>query len=364
MGMLRFYLAYVVLVAHCPQGLFLQKLSHPALAVQCFYAISGFYVQLLLRDFARRKNKFILSFYFNRFIRIYPTYFIFLLATIICFHPNIFSTFNGNPTRALAFFASNILIITQWLARCWDGSINMLPQAWTLSLEILFYLIAPFILFRSVKFIVGLIALSLICRIYLAYHFNLYLRDWFYGFFPSEIAIFLLGSLAYRFYENFLSNLSQVALQIQMLLNGLVFCFLIWFTFYGWFNINVWQWDDLRGLGAPLRYWDVLGLTIISLPFIFQLFKNSKVDRYIGEFSYPVYLGHFFFISLYENRVPDGYLNVAVLLSTIMVSVFLMKYVELPLSNYRARQKMKRHPEDKVLTNEVSDPVVATNGVG
>ena len=44
MGFLRFFLAYVVLLAHCPEGL-LPKIFHSSLAVQCFFTISGFYMQ-------------------------------------------------------------------------------------------------------------------------------------------------------------------------------------------------------------------------------------------------------------------------------------------------------------------------------
>ena len=84
MGVLRFYLAYVVLLSHCPQGL-LSNVFHPGLAVQCFFIISGFYMQLLVSKKYTDQNplSFCKNFYLSRVFRIFPIYLIILLITIV-----------------------------------------------------------------------------------------------------------------------------------------------------------------------------------------------------------------------------------------------------------------------------------------
>src|SRR5690349_528806 len=82
MGVLRLFLATVVLLFHAPDGI-IQRLLHPALAVQCFYCISGFYIQLLVYEFSKRSGSWKWDFYKSRILRIFPVYYIFLFATVI-----------------------------------------------------------------------------------------------------------------------------------------------------------------------------------------------------------------------------------------------------------------------------------------
>ena len=84
MGVFRFFLAYVVLISHCPVGE-LNRWFHPALAVQCFFIISGFYMQLLVSEkyAGQDPTKFYKDFYLSRIFRIFPVYWVILLITII-----------------------------------------------------------------------------------------------------------------------------------------------------------------------------------------------------------------------------------------------------------------------------------------
>ncbi|MFZ6693376.1 hypothetical protein [Undibacterium sp. SXout20W] len=74
----------------------------------------------------------------------------------------------------------------------------LVPQAWTLGVELSFYLIAPFIL-REKRTMLMLLALSLCVRVYLLY-IGLGEHDpWTYRFFPTELAFFLLGALSHQY---------------------------------------------------------------------------------------------------------------------------------------------------------------------
>jgi peptidoglycan/LPS O-acetylase OafA/YrhL len=73
------------------------------------------------------------------------------------------------------------------------------PQAWTLSVELTFYLIAPFVIRRGLGTLMLLIAASLAVRaaVWLA---ALPLDPWCQRFTPAELCFFLLGVVCYHIY--------------------------------------------------------------------------------------------------------------------------------------------------------------------
>lgn len=353
MGFLRIYLAIVVLLSHCPQGVVFQKISHPALAVQCFYVISGFYMQLLVNQFkSSGDSKWVGQFYLNRLIRIYPTYLFILLLSMLFLPSALGMAYGKSMSFKALYWVDNLFILPQELMRFLHIPITVLPQSWTLSLEILFYLMAPYILIKRNVTLVLLVIASISCRVMLT-SFDLYKDQWLYEFFPSEISLFVAGSLSYRFYNRYLSNARGI---FYKAISICIVYYLFWFTFVGWDNINVGHWDGKNTMGVPLKYWDVLLLTIFSLPFLFYLTKNIKLDRYIGEFSYPLYLGHFFFIYLVEKHVDPGYENVFVIALTVLLSLFIMKFIEIPLSKLRERLRNKK---DRVVNLPIAQTMYA-----
>src|ERR1700681_3104577 len=78
MGWMRFLLAMAVVVEHI-NAVFgtMPGLLPGTLAVQVFFAISGFYMSLILTGKYRDSK----TFYFNRFLRLYPAYFVVCIGT-------------------------------------------------------------------------------------------------------------------------------------------------------------------------------------------------------------------------------------------------------------------------------------------
>ena len=177
MGMLRLFLAYVVVLFHSPEGV-LPRPIHPALAVQCFYVISGFYMQLIIKSYHdANDNKWALTFYKSRFVRIFSIYYVFLLLTFALNFKFDFPTLslfvkNHDFVEALIVIANNVLIFGQSVLRLFfydldagkfvfvdtyknlipitnKASFTMMMMSWTLDVELMFYLVAPFILMRS-----------------------------------------------------------------------------------------------------------------------------------------------------------------------------------------------------------------------
>src|SRR5262245_24984807 len=80
MGTIRLLLALSVVLNHSePLPLTGNELVGGKVAVQCFFIISGFYMAMILNNgYTHLPN-----FYFNRFIRIFPTYWLVLALTLI-----------------------------------------------------------------------------------------------------------------------------------------------------------------------------------------------------------------------------------------------------------------------------------------
>ena len=221
MGILRFLFATSVFLVHsAPYNL----LIGGQLAVQSFYMFSGFLISYILIE--NKSYTSIKNFYVNRILRIYPIYLIILFLTFISYLFS-FNFFENEKNDLINFFDdnnfkinlilifSNIFILFQdylfffsiennnfYVTKNYLNSEIVLskgliiPQSWTLSLELFFYLIAPFVL-KNIRLIILIIILSLSLRFFLASK-GFSNDPWSYRFFPNEISLFLLGSLSHQ----------------------------------------------------------------------------------------------------------------------------------------------------------------------
>ena len=85
------------------------------------------------------------------------------------------------------------------------NSFFFVPQAWSLSVEIAFYIIAPFLVLRS-WWLLGLLLLASFGLRVVLYHRGYDFDPWSYRFFPNELAIFLLGGFSYSLYAKLKSK--------------------------------------------------------------------------------------------------------------------------------------------------------------
>jgi peptidoglycan/LPS O-acetylase OafA/YrhL len=157
-------------------------------ALQCFYLNSGFLISYILQNTAACGN--LRNFYLNRFLRIYPMYWAVALLTVM-FYLLTFTlgidhklqTLLSLPFSAqLTLITTNIVLFGQdaimfmglrenGLAFFLDYRASspqlwtflLVPQAWSLSVELTFYLCAPFIL-KNRTILYASLALSLIAR--------------------------------------------------------------------------------------------------------------------------------------------------------------------------------------------------------
>src|SRR6266700_3478623 len=199
MGFFRLLLAISVISIHTDYNLGLSRFGEQ-LAVNAFFIISGFYMALILAEKYTGKNGSYRLFITNRFLRIYPLYWVVLLATII------FST-GLNPFRlpytSVFKFISDIALLARTDYFSVNAAVSNTPlvtPAWTLIVELTFYLFAAFFVRLKSKYILGIALLSVMTKYSIAYYqmlHNIYPKT---GFFPACLVFFMLGILSYRLY--------------------------------------------------------------------------------------------------------------------------------------------------------------------
>ena len=293
MGVLRCLLALSVLLVHDMDGWF--KLIDGAAAVQCFFLISGFYMALVLNE----RYADVGSFYFNRALRLLPTYWAVVLLTLAA------AMLAGRPTfidtalqsdltwdaRALVLVSSVFLVGSDvmlfvrptetglvFTADFWNEPpylfpYHPIPPAWSLPVEMAFYALAPFLVRSRWRLLAGLL-LGLAIRVIVYKAFGSH-DPWRYRFFPAELGVFCAGGLAYHCYRAMQVN--AVARRIGIACLALLIAAMLAHPY----------------LPPAARYVPITALMLASLPFVFALTRENTADRWLGELSYPVYLLHF-----------------------------------------------------------------------
>jgi peptidoglycan/LPS O-acetylase OafA/YrhL len=190
------------------------------------------------------------------------------------------------------------------------------PQSWSLSIELAFYLLAPWLVRQSTMVLGGVFAATLAARVALAAA-GLDFDPWTYRFLPIEMGSFIFGVLIYRSL-----GLRREGRPVQALaFAGLIVATLTLSAFPGgWIT---------RVVFYAYCAW--------ALPLAFMLTRTNRFDRYLGELSYPVYLTHLLVISvaLYSgwSGLPLAWLIVALVLAA---SIAMHELVQKPVDRFRA----------------------------
>jgi peptidoglycan/LPS O-acetylase OafA/YrhL len=315
-------------------------------AVQLFFVISGFYMALILS----KKYHSATLFYSNRFLRLYPTYALGLLGTVIWFLIAWAYTHQRPPPSWIAE-ANAQMPIWQWLALQfsnltmlgldlpslfhwksgqgflflhavgdtapdgaeWGGWLPWIRPAWSIGTEIWFYLLAPFIVRRGVAIQISLASASCVLMVLMQR-----VSPLTYYFFPANLWFFLSGSLLFQFYRS------------------------RYFLAPKWVGLLALVYAIVAGcsLGAvsnPIIHNMMLILIALSIPLLFRTFANKQWDTTIGNLSYPVYLVHMVIIGMLiaTFRIHSGLL---VAIASVLAAMLIVHFIEKPMDEYRQRR--------------------------
>lgn len=360
MGLIRVLLALSVLLVHTTS-----KVSFVSgqLAVQSFYIISGFYMSLILNEKYINKNNSYKLFITNRFLRIYPIYWVVLILVLLVYLVNYM--ISNDVTGCLGFYVRYFkymdissfcfLVITNLFIFFQDNvmflglnanngslyftnnfantepalhSFLFIPQAWTVGIELLFYVIAPFLVRRNIKLIIMLILILVLGRVVLFSNgFNY--DPWTHRFFPAELVFFLFGNISYRIYDQVkYKSINKYILNICF---ASIICFTLSYSF----------------IEFKEKYYIYIILFFILLPFVFHYTKKWKMDSQIGELSYPIYISHVFIIMITEKafnilKLNSTYSVFVILAVTICFSFLLNELIAKRVEKFRQGRLSKK----------------------
>lgn len=312
MGLLRILLALAVCFTHTTSILF-PWMSGGA-AVYTFFVISGFYIQMVLSERytpMAMGGRWVRNFYLARYLRLFPAYALALLCVLsydvwvlVSTHIRIrpfdaFATLiqhggvRGHLYEAVLLF-SNLTMLGLNLPRSND---LLITPAWSLGVEMSFYLIAPFILKRSDRALIAFVAVGLILRFLpFGHHSPLF----------AGMECFALGAFAYR-YRNALITKHREILVLPFLLVAIG---LPRWAFIPIANTHT----DFDVLVCPL-------LVAVLIPTLYKASSRSKVDRFIGDLSYPFYIFHEFVITVLARNFQGKPLAIRVAIVTLIVAL-------------------------------------------
>jgi peptidoglycan/LPS O-acetylase OafA/YrhL len=345
-------LALSVVLGHV-HGVHGYQMTGGRFAVQAFFIVSGFYMALILEGpYARVPARL---FYENRLLRIFPTYWVVMALTmgwsVLCglrfgswsrLQPYV-DYWAVLPATTLTWLAgTNVLLFghegavflgiepsngrlffTPDFARTDPPVFEFMPvpQAWSLSLELVFYLVAPFLVRWRSALLVTVVAASLGLRAWIYWGLGWDHDPWTYRFLPTEIALFVAGCLAFRAYRH-LSNGSSLPAWSLWTVTPAVWGLLIAYDFLP---------------GGTVKPWLGLCVLLAALPFVFHASRESRLDRFVGELSYPIYVVHVLVWIVMSANAFSGWSTVALrtVVVTMVTSLLLVLLVSNPIERFR-----------------------------
>jgi peptidoglycan/LPS O-acetylase OafA/YrhL len=320
-GCYRLILALTVAASHA--GFTIDGFNPGQMSVVCFYVLSGFLMERQFHKLAPRGG--VRSFYLDRFLRIYPVYFV---VTVLCACATPLSW--SNTLINFSLLPLNYSVFT--------GVPLLVDPAWSLACEVHFYLLVPLLAVMPSRTLGLLIIFSVIMFSISPFLYN----DDFWGYicFPGIMFAFLSGMLINR---GDWPMLRAVCGLIAVLLLGFLSSKLFKLGVTTGIHINV-----------------CLGY-LIAIPATTYLRRFSpKVvwDRFLGLFSYPLFLVHMLVLQLCLTYLHGMNAWTFIGLS-ILAAGCLVVLVEKPsdLLRYRVRKskspgvKLNR-PAERLITDE------------
>lgn len=340
--------AYMVFATHfnpftTPMyGIPIHELVHKLyVGVSLFFVLSGFLITYRYYDRAIFNFK---DYVFNRFIRIYPLFF--LITTFSLLLRAIFEHFDS-VSHFLSVYFMNITFLKGFFS---DFFFTGLIQGWSLTVEETFYVAAPFFfhLIRRTKLSFLFVPLLLIATGLLLVRF--FSRIDFYGFLDSYRLLFR-GTFFGRCLEFFGGMFLAIVIKesrgfrpfFSMTYLGIA-CILICI-----YLIPVKTKDTYYDIGL----WDIVSgyllMTISIVIFLYGLITersivskllSTRLFILLGKSSYAFYLIHMGYFVALVKLISNDFLVIFLLINIVAIALY--SFVEEPIRRYLLRIKAKR----------------------
>jgi peptidoglycan/LPS O-acetylase OafA/YrhL len=323
------------------QGVLHDYFANSSTFVTYFFILSGFVMIIAYHD----RKVDLKKFYVNRIARIYPLY---ILALAIIALPKLRHLGVGS-------FLLQVTMLQSWVpAHAQDFNV----PAWSLSTELFFYLVFPFILkYFYQKVSLPVVAIAIIAIVIANSYIVDSLTDYFYPVKSRESELFHDAFPLFRLYQFMLGNLT-----------GLIFVkvyddakrnidWVVALLFATIFTcISYHQFKSVR-LSAELLFSITIFGLALNTGYISKLLSKKPFVK-LGEISYGVYIlqmsiGAIWYFAIHFGLMPKRVDNFYYyLISLLIVSYFAFKYVEIPARSY-LRKKLVGSPK------KVGSPVLS-----
>lgn len=327
------------------------------LAIDAFFVLSGFclFYPIARSMFGESEFRGWKDFFVKRLRRIYPAYVIILI--VLLFVPSL-SQLQYNPKDAADVFKHTIMHLL--FIQNFDGItlMSMTPTAWTMTMEVHFYLLFPLICIpfkkKPVLTFIGMIIISQLTRFYIAgwQDINQQVQSWT----VSYLDVFGCGMLSAYFVvyaRNKLKNIDKM----KFLMTAMsVLCVFIITGFFIWMSRMSFPNGADSGTYFRLLYRFFLAAFIaafiftacFSYDFWQQKIWGNRFFVFLSSISYTFYLWHQnIYIFLKNKAIPYATTNPVMqdrpamesmvficLASALIISVLVTKFVEQPIAKY------------------------------
>ena len=361
-GIYRTFLALAVVVHHL--------ISIPVIghyAVHGFFILSGYLMTYIMKNSYGYTLKGVQSFLVNRFLRLYPSYWVVLLLSVLVIL--FWGEHRTTQFREFIFLPDTIYDVIQNLSLLYFDLIpatvspRLSPPTWALTVEIVFYVLISLGISKSKWLAVAWATLSLIYMMathLLGLDYSYRYSVFFAGSFP-----FSLGALIFYFHKspifNFIRDKNPVYVLGFFALFVLNSAFAVVASKAGLSEIII---DVSFYANYIINALIVIRLIDIKFPFV-----SKKADDVIGGYSYPIYLMHWqagFVASMVIWGVPVRGLNVEGVISLILAlaicfifSYLIIRFVDAPID--RLRRRVKKNA-DRQLNGNVEANVSVLSG--
>lgn len=339
MGIIRILLAFAVLSHHAV--ILDQELLPGTVSVRLFFILSGFYMSLILDGDYRGRG--VGMFYSNRLLRLFPAYLLVAalsLALVLAAdaHPfmersDLLAALAASPGTALWVVLSNLAIVGQDTLFLFDLDeaffpvfapcqhcpvlgfwMSLVPQAWSIAVELWFYLLAPILVRFKGRWLLPLALASLGLHVWLATHLPEG-ENVAHHFFPAQLYLFLAGIMAQRWCARTAHLGARLGPAALAAIVGGIFGY--------------------QHMADPWRFPLLAAIFFLGAPLVFNAMRDVRWDRLLGELSYPFYLVQFLVLALLEHFVPEGVPAWAQLglVSAAAIAIYLL--VDKPVTRWR-----------------------------
>ena len=305
------------------------------LGVQLFFVLSGFLIAKSYGIFPAQSFKNYKIYFFQRVMRIMPLYW--LLVILYSFDP-AFGNFN--------FSILHFLLLHGFSS---SHALEIISQAWSLTVEMTFYVLAPFLLIlleKKLSYVLYFLSALFLVSIGVGSFLKIINGNPYAVFYPAEFVLmstfsgqsmlFLAGILLAK-YETKIANLAIS--KYATIIGGLGFIVLLYII--GLFQINRTDHGSNHWQGKLLVF-TVLPVCIVLLFYglmhqksLLQKFLSSNFMVQLGNASFAFYLIHISYVNLKLRQIlflPDR--NFILLW---IISFLLYYFFEKPFYNWFRR---------------------------